>query len=241
MASSDTVAFLSSYTFPGQKDLVVCPISGCPADPVSLVSRDNRTAVISPIGIVGTNAYWALRNPFEGYVTDIARGPLAGGSALTINTYSNTGGWGGGLAVDSTSVYYIDNDTFNILSCPNGATCSSPTTVKSGGDSPVTLRIYGGKLYWSTYTGINRCTPSSCSNPERLVTMSGGISELAVDANGFYWVAPSDGTLYSCPLTGCVGGGSKVGVAGTGVGNLRVGGEFIYWTNSGAIYRLRKL
>lgn len=108
------------------------------------------------------------------------------------------------------------------------------------GDQPTTLRTYGDKLYWSTYLGISRCTPSSCTSPEHLVTMSGGISELA-DASGFYWLAGADNTVYSCPITGCTAGGIKLGTAGSGAGTLRVGGNYIYWIAANVIYRLPKL
>ena len=237
MAGSDTVAFTATTGSPYNRYLYACPITGCPAAPVTLASRDTRSGTILPIGIVGTNAYWAIKYPFDTYVTDLLGGALSGGTPLTIST--NSSGWGTVLAVDSTSVYFTDKGTGDIYSCPNGSTCSSPSTVRTA-EGPIILRAYGGKLYWTTYRGMYRCTPSSCT-PETLLSLVQSISELAVDENGFYWIGPSDGVVYSCPLSGCTGGAAKVGTASSGASNLRVGGSYIYWISSNSIFRLPKL
>ena len=67
-------AFTATTGSPYNRYLYACPITGCPAAPVTLASRDTRSGTILPIGIVGTNAYWAIKYPFDTYVTDLLGG-----------------------------------------------------------------------------------------------------------------------------------------------------------------------
>jgi hypothetical protein len=151
------------------------------------------------------------------------------------------------LAGDSTSIFFVTENTGNIYKCPaSGAgTCSlSSVFVNIGAlhpagvlGPPSGLAVVGSTLYIlvagvSGYTNgaIFTCptSVSSCT-PSLFVNKLGYGQAFAADANGLYWWAQDAAELDTCAISNCTGGQHTVATGISSLLDLNVAASALYW------------
>jgi hypothetical protein len=149
------------------------------------------------------------------------------------------------LALDASYVYYAQAGGA-VQKCLAGAACASPTPVTST-STAAGLAERGGILYGASTGSIGTINNGSIWT----VSVNGGTSapfarensgpvDVAVDADGVYWVNTTEGTVRSCPLSGCVGPAKVLASGQDKPRKVAVAGGFIYWMTSNAILRIAK-
>jgi hypothetical protein len=182
-------------------------ISKCPrgsSSPIVLASGQNF-----PIAIAtdATNVYWTNTANTAGPDGQVMKCAIAGcGNNPTLLASGQT--MPGGIAVDATNVYWINVGTGAadgaIMSCAISG-CGSPTPIATGLATPNEIVVNGTTLYWT----------------------NAGTSTAAT-------ALVHDGTVMSCPVTGCVGAPSILASGQGNPGGLATDGLNLYWANFGS-------
>jgi len=147
------------------------------------------------------------------------------------------------FAARSDEIYFVD--ALGLEKCPY-AGCTTATLLSS--QIPTGIVYFGGMIYMQygdamhTLNGaIRTCNPVDCDGgkPKDFLAHRDPIDGLTVDTNGVYWL--EDNTIYSCPLSGCVGGPKTLATGVTRMINpitdthvLTTDDTFVYWINDGS-------
>ena len=104
----------------------------------------------------------------------------------------------GAIAVDGSSVYWIDPSENTITKVPLGG--GAPSTLVRDLTTPWGIAIDASSVYWTddgVSSGAGTVTKVALSGgtPTTLATNQGGPLGIAVDANGVYWVNSESGTV----------------------------------------------
>jgi hypothetical protein len=136
--------------------------------------------------------------------------------------------WGGeawAVAVDDTSVYWVDS--WNVMRV--GLEGGEPQLLAKNQDGPHRIVAYGAEVYWTNHgwtgpdAGSLMASPKGGGGPGTKVWNLHKPTHLAVDATGQYWVSRADQTIESSPR----------GVLASGqadVSSIAVDGTSVYWS-----------
>lgn len=136
------------------------------------------------------------------------------------------------------------NASVNLRSCALGATCS-PIDIPGAGAQALTY--YDGKHY-----GAGNSSPGDAiftiadtvgtTTRTPIVNDDDGISDVAVDASGIYWVNSTTGQVRRCAtLAGCSAAQIETLATGqTGATKIRVDAANVYWMTSTKVFRVVK-
>jgi len=245
--------FMSAPTQAGTEhdDLFMCSLTGCPSPAPTIATARYGVSYLTNSG---NDVYWA-----DSDIRTTSRRtcmPNAGACDTPVTILSEAIALHA-FAARADEFYFAD--AMGVQKCP-WAGCPGtppvPTPTPLTPLLPTALVYYGGKLYMQfgdamhTLNGaIRTCDPVDCTahTPATFVANRDPISGLNVDADGVYWM--EDGTLYSCPLAGCVGGAKTVATGITRVPNQNLDNHlvvtdnaFIYWINDdlGTLKRIAK-
>ena len=155
-------------------------------------------------------------------------GPSGNGSGLV--TLACGQNYPEGIAVDSTSVYWTDWGSGNVMKVPvNGGT---PVTLATG-LGPVGITVNATNVYWVDHTHSSVVTvPISGGTPTSLVAGPVGTygpKAIAMNATTIYWTDELSGTVLKVP----VGGGTPTTLASGGSDGIAIDSTSIYWAMSG--------
>ncbi len=152
--------------------------------------------------------------------------------------------WVMGIASDGTTVFFTDRYGNQVFKCSAATGCNNfPSTVAQGQLNPDAIVVYKNMLYWTargttgnfTDGAIRACNTSSCTSPIDIATNQFSPGEVAVDDSGIYWTVYGDGTtqgtVLTCPLTGCSGAPRVVAMAQAGPWGIAVDQTAVYWVN----------
>jgi hypothetical protein len=151
-----------------------------------------------------------------------------------IATLATPGGYGSGIAVDATNVYWANGQCILAIPLAGGSTMTLATA-----DQSSQVALNASNVYWTSYLGELDAMPLGGGSITTLVsgTTSGNIyppNFLALDGASVYWTTQTNNdtsTVVKTPL----GGGAFTTLA-TGLefaAGIAVVGTTVYWANAG--------
>ena len=158
------------------------------------------------------------------------------------------------FSVGATKTVYATPSLYNdsnkqLRYCTFGTPCTTPAEISRGQFYGVkALTYFNGNHYVaignsSNPTGdvIGSISDASPSTPTPLVGDAQGISAIAVDASGIYWVNGTTGRVAKCAtLTGCMGSGETLATGETGAKDIAVDDKYVYWATDTAVRKVAK-
>jgi sugar lactone lactonase YvrE len=230
------------------------PLTGVP-DGGTATAMAAKQASPSAVAADAANVYWATSamaatDAGPGAPGGIFKVPQSAPGATPIPIYSGIPTSVGGLAVDATSIYWLQlgsGPQAAILKAPLAGVADggAPTVLVSGLDSPTAMAIDATSVYWTTSLGLVSKVPLSGvpdGGAPTLLASGGGAFGIAVDGTGVYWTAWSaqppyfrNGGVLRAPLDGVPDGGAPT-LLGTGQldpSGIAVHGANVFWTNYG--------
>jgi sugar lactone lactonase YvrE len=151
---------------------------------------------------------------------------VGGGNATTL---ASLGTMPVGIAVDATSVYWLDGKLKQVSIGGGGVTVLSPA-------AGLSLAVYGSSVYWTDWSGgsVMKCAIAACV-PTMLASGQSYPDALAVDGTNVYWAnwgtnfnQRKDGTVMKVAL----GGGAATQLASHQhfPWGIAIDGTSVYWT-----------
>jgi hypothetical protein len=193
------------------------------------------------VQVVGSKLYWA--DP-----ADVVHGNPGQVGSLDLGTGARqtyvTTGAPVDLAVDGTTLYWVDSSTQQVLSTPlaGGVTLTVPAQ-----GTPVSLSQDATHVYWSTQEGILgvAAKPLSASTTTYVAPGDPDPNDVASDGVNLYWAVYNNGSgqrggVKRMPLAGGV---ATTLYSGTAVSQLELSGACVYFTSfngSAALLRTDK-
>ncbi|HXI57557.1 MAG TPA: hypothetical protein VNO55_15930 [Polyangia bacterium] len=255
VVTNGSLFFMSAPTQAGTEhdDLFMCPLAGCPSPaPILAMARFG----VSYLTNAGNDVYWSDTDGTKLTYRRVCQ-PNAGACDTPV-TIVPEGVNLGLLGARSDEFYFVD--ALGLQKCPY-AGCPGTTAAATGATVltslvPTAVVVFGNLIYMQfgddmhTLNGaIRTCTPGDCDAhvPRNFIANREAIRGLTVDANGVYWMEQT--TLYSCPLTGCLGGAKTLATGVTRTFNSALSTRpivtddaFVYWINddAGVVKRIAK-
>jgi hypothetical protein len=149
------------------------------------------------------------------------------------------------VVVDAHNVYWADDATNVIYSCPLGASCTSPTilvnvsAVPDGGTvaSPQQLAVDSTYIYWSDSLGNINSYPL-LGGATALIASGASPFALVASAGNAYWTGASG--VFRCPANAASAASVYYADPSTAFANLATDGATLYWTTGGSPGAVRK-
>jgi hypothetical protein len=199
---------------------------------VTILASELELVEPQSIAVDSASVYWTDNSgmpgtPGTGAVKKVG---INGGTVTTLA--SGPSAWQSGpqaIAVDSTSVYWLDNfnGTLNkeLISGGTVTTLASST----GGDA---IAVDSTSVYWADYSGISKVG----INGGTVTTLASGYpSTMAVDSTNVYWIGYTAGTNTSVTVNKVGKNGGAVTILASGVGgcpeSMAVDSTSVYWTD----------
>lgn len=147
--------------------------------------------------------------------------------------YSNSASNAYSMAIDSTYLYWTENDADVVRGPIVGGTISTLVSVST---DPNTIAVDASNLYWTDYTGDTVTeTPLNGSAPTTLfknqTTSEFAPNGIVIDTGSVYWGGYFGNAVMSAPI-----GVASVTTLATNqsyVCDLALDSDYVYWTNSG--------
>ena len=217
--------------FAGGK-LVSCAVGGCAKAPTSVVSNQTQMK-----GVVtdDVNLFWAT----NGLIRTCPRATCSDATARDITTGQ---GFVRSMAAEQGKVIWPEISVSKIHACPAAGPCVTPTALGAG---VADVSTHAGKAYWVTGTPTNTvvtCPLTGCPGGALTIGSSSQPRFPVSDGVNVYWRDGFLDQIYRCPSGGCLP--SPVVLAtkqrGQPGGQIALDGEFVYWTTTSTVVRLRK-
>jgi hypothetical protein len=177
-------------------------------------SIDQAAGDVTDLFIDAINARWVITSSNTGVYDGIVQGAALQASATTTLASNRPSPWS--VTSDGTHVFWTEIGS----GPPNGTIETLSPTAMDGGieagvslftgrSNPVSVRAYGGYLYWIEQSArtVMRAPSNGSGMPEQIATTDENPFDLEVDASGVYWASAGTGNnaLYGsvahAPLT----------------------------------------
>lgn len=211
--------------------LRTCPTTGCTGGPTMIL--DPGTAELTGAlwgaadkvyDVEHSGSAWALRGcPFAvcnkdaTYFGDQLR-PVLGGSPFVTD--------------GTESVVIVESGEIRV--CPN-ANCVW-TTLVGPVKNVFSFALTATRLFW-TESGANGrvlwCLRSGCVSPTTFKDALPNPRGLVADSANVYWTNLDDGTVLSCPISGCTAAPRVLATGQSAPLRIALDGDHLYWVNSG--------
>jgi hypothetical protein len=145
------------------------------------------------IAVDENNVYWTSAEDPSGNQGNgsVMSAPLGGGALTTLASGQNTPD---GIAVDSTSVYWIDSGTGVLQSCPVGG--GPAVTLATGQNFAYNIAVDSNYVYWATYYGGSVLkVPLAGGTLTTIAVGQADPYDIAVDATSVYWTNTASGAV----------------------------------------------
>jgi hypothetical protein len=258
-----TVVGTDVYFFAAPSDpwiLYSCPVAGCPPAGPNVVENNNDT--IGAVAAGPDMVYWTRYSYCSNYsercslpgCTGISQLRLKAGSCA--NPYSdNTNNpshemtypssvvsAGAATVLWGTGGLYNDSTKF-LRGCANTGTCVTPQEIDTGDTVVNALAYYDGFHYGAGGASIFRVADVMGTTTRTVVASDAqGLTGIAADASGIYWVNGTTGNVRRCPkLTGCTSAEVEtLAVGQTGAKAIAIDANNVYWSLATKVMRVVK-
>ncbi len=146
----------------------------------------------------------------------------------------------GDLAVDANETLFLHVEDRRVVACATGSDCKEKVVAKGvpvGGR----IAIESTYVFWSApppdnaiYRALRSGGNASDAPLAPFATAQANALSLVVDAGRVVWANADDGSIRTCPTTGCVGAPRDIATGQTAPRGLVVDGKWAYWANSGS-------
>jgi len=154
--------------------------------------------------------------------------------ARCIVTLASSGGYGAGITVDATSVYWSNGGA--VLKVPLGG--GSVTTLESDpSEQPLKVAVTGSSVYWTSFLG--QLATTSIGGGAVTTLVSTGLPTpppyfLTLDASFLYWTTQTDNTIGTVVKRSLAGGAVTTLASGQDLSSdIAVYGGTVFWANAG--------
>jgi hypothetical protein len=240
-----------------------CPLDGCPAGlatTVESVANDTIGRVVAGPNTVLWTRYNSYYGPYSTKCTppacltkDVVRpepttGPYYNDTTRETVVPNRIFSVGATTTVWATPTLYNDNNK-QLRYCTYGTSCATPGEISRGTFYGVSALTYFNGYHYvaignsTSPTGdvIAQISDTTPSVPSALVGDMQGISAIAVDASGIYWVNGTTGRVARCAtLTGCAGSGDTLATGQGGAFDIAVDDTYVYWATATAVRKVAK-
>lgn len=245
-----------------------CPVDGCPAGLATKVDEVVNDQIGRVIAGAGANTVlWTRESYYGPYSTKCTPPTCASKSPvrpkLTTGPYylddvanpshemavpSKIFSVGATKTIWATPHLYNDNNK-QLRYCTYGTSCATPAEISRGPFYGVkALTYFNGNHYVAmgndsnaTSDIIGSISDAAPSTPTPLVGDAMGISAVAVDASGIYWVNGTTGRVAKCAtLTGCMGSGETLATGEAGAKDIAVDDTYVYWATATSVRKVAK-
>ncbi|HEX2568453.1 MAG TPA: hypothetical protein VH877_02765 [Polyangia bacterium] len=207
-----------------------CPLAGCPSPIESLFGP--TLSGFESLQAIGDSVYlFALDSGYWKITCAPNGGACASPQQLIGRSIQHT-------STDGTNIFFIDPNNSSALTVCPGTGCTTGTSLAANQTS-VTQTLVFQNIVYTLSPGpsggvpvgvIATCSAGGCNGtPANFIRSQPYPIEMTVDSSGVYWIASDDGTLRTCPLTGCVGGARILASGQSGARSLALGPGFVYW------------
>lgn len=207
-----------------------CAIGGCNKVPTAVVAEQLQIA-----GVVGdgTDLFWATR----GDIKRCSRGTCSTTTAQTITTGESVSGK---FAAGLGKILWANGPKGTVYACPAGP-CTTPTSLGPGTHD---VSVHAGTAYWVNGAAktVVSCAISGCNGSPHTIGSSQEPASPVSDGTHVYWRDALLDQVYRCPIAGCSPGPEILASnqRAQGGGQIAVDDEYVYWTTTKAVRRLRK-
>jgi hypothetical protein len=235
-------------------DLGSCPDTGCSSDgPTHIEHLSNQE-----FGRVLTgpnDLYWTYGHGGYGPWSERCALPDCTTISEVRPRNSNDGEQAEPTTVVSVGAHYVfwatgalySDTSKQLRACALGSSCPTPKEIGTSSNSVSALTYYDGKHYGASYGDngdvifiVDDTTPG---NRTILVGDAHGISDVAVDASGIYWVNGTTGKVLRCTNVkdGCAAGAIETLATGqAGARRIRLEDKFVDWMMPTSVMRVAK-
>ncbi|MBX3226717.1 MAG: hypothetical protein KIT84_39145 [Labilithrix sp.] len=207
-----------------------CNVGGC-EQPKSIVSNES---FLRALGYDGTHLVWIGGSALR-------RCPRTACNTLTTQTLTTTNVDGTSIAVGGTFAFWAAPFIQKLYRCANLEGCT-PQEVGPGSHD---VSTDGKDVFWVDGVGkaVLTCPIANCSAPNvRKIGSSSAALRPVSDGTHVYWYESTRTRLVRCPVTGCAP--EPVVIADDQRTQPAMGialdAEYIYWTTTSAVRRMRK-
>jgi hypothetical protein len=155
------------------------------------------------------------------------------------------------ISVGAVSTLWATGGLYNsnkeeLRACPLATPCPTPTEIDTAFASVRALTYFNGKHYGAMSAAAGGNVVFSVDDtkpgaPTTLVADAAGISDVAVDASGIYWVNGTTGKVLRCATaTGCAGSGETLATGQVGATRIVLDASFVYWATGNAVMKVAK-
>ena len=161
-------------------------------------------------------------------------------TAISKSAYVN-----GGI-IDGALIYYAQaavTPQVGVFSCPVAGCGTTPKQLAGATVGAFQITADSAAIYWTTLSGAVRYDKSAATL-STVVTTTHPLFGIVVDANNVYFTDTSDGTVASCPITGCTAAPNTYASALVNPGYLAEDAAALYFSSgsvsAGTISRVSK-
>ena len=248
-----------------------CPVAGCPGTgPIEVenVVNDSIGRVVAGPSTVAWTRYQSFYGPYSrrcdslpgcGTVAEVLKKPTTSPTngyyndpARELTVPSKV------ISVGQTTLLWATGGVYNsnakqLRACPLAAGCTAGTDIDTSFGSVTALNFFNGKHYGAMFAqsggqvvfSVNDVNPGA---PTVLVADASGITDVAVDASGIYWINATTGKILRCAnLAGCPGSGETL-ASFTPVAinpndprpRIALDAKFVYWSTKTTVMKVAK-
>jgi hypothetical protein len=134
----------------------------------------------------------------------------------------------GQIALDATNVFYVETTLDELRSTPKSG--GAVVVLATGQDVVGGIAADSTHVYWSTSTGNEIRRVLKSGGTVEVVSAATAPSRIALSADHVFWANEANATVLRAQKSGSITP-DVVGVAPSGVGDVAVVGDYVYWVN----------